>query len=135
MSTKQGRTIIRETFRARYDVYAKKAVENWTIQCAVDAWKKDNKTEEPLFTKQMWQVISGATYTEPVVVSSYHEEMDKARRTRIKRRVGSMLYSEEIAELAFRLMRQNRNHTTERAVTLARVEVYDRHHGPGEKKT
>ena len=114
---------VRATFRDRYDTYAR----NWSILTAVRDWQKDNKTTDPLFTKDMWRDVSGATYPEPAVLNAYRDGMDKARRTRIKRRVGSMLYAEEVAELAFRIMKQNRNYTTERAVTLARVEVYDRH--------
>ena len=123
MTSPKGRAEIRKTFRNRYDSYAKR----WSILGAIDAWRSDNRTTEPLFTKAMWREISGATYPEPVILNAYHDGMDKARRTRIKRRIGGMLYADDIAELAFQMMKKNRNYTTERAVTLARVEVYDRY--------
>ena len=123
MTTKEARAEDRATFRNRYDSYAKR----WSILGAIDAWRSDNRTTEPLFTKAMWREISGATYPEPVILNAYHDGMDKARRTRIKGRIGGMLYAGEIADLAFQMMKQNRNYTTERAVTLARVEVYDRY--------
>ena len=121
MTTKQSED--RATFRNRYDTYAR----NWSILTAVRDWKKDNKTTDPLFTKAMWKAVSGATYPEPVVLNAYRDGMDKARRTRIKYRIGGMLYAAEIEDLAFKMMQQNRNYTTERAVTLARAEVYDLH--------
>jgi len=131
MTSPKGRAEIRKTFRNRYDAYAKP----WTIPCAIDAWRSDNRgSSEPLFTRKMWEVVSGAVYAPPAEIVAYNESQAKARRTWIKWRVGGMLFASEISEAAFDLMARNRDYTTEQAVNLARQEVY-KNHMVGEKKS
>lgn len=83
---RMGRNDIRKKFRTRFDTYARA----WTIEQAVDTWRKDNKTTEPLFTKAMWETISGAVYPTPAELErqrSQHRAWKKERERRQRQRV------------------------------------------------
>ena len=90
-----GRNDIRKKFRQRYDAYARA----WTIEQAVDTWREDNKTTEPIFTKEMWQTISGAVYPTPAELErqrSQHRAWEKEREREKQRRILRKSVKDEI---------------------------------------
>lgn len=117
---------IRNEFRQRYDEYVIGPVSKGgrDIQHAVEKWRRDNQTSEPLFTREMWETIAGAVYPTPAELVRQREDARLKLKTKIRSRVRGLLYGDRIAIKAYELMWHHGYQDLESAIQIARKAVY-----------
>jgi len=123
---------IRNEFRRRYDQYLVGGYEaGRSIPQAIRDWHVDTRTKLPIFTRDMWQVISGAQYP------TFNEMAAERRLGRMYRQIKRIVkaddpHREDIIMRAFEYIESKRTWEASEAVKFARRDVRELSYAPAD---